>query len=92
MNKKYYMNSKLIILILNAIYLVATIIWAIIDKSFEPIVAIIGGFVSLASFFVANDNSFVIKHKNKVVQRGDNPISVIGNVNNSDIGNKANNS
>lgn len=76
---------------LNAIYLIATIIWAIIDKSFEPIVAIIGGFVSFASFFVANDNSFVTKQRNKVVQKGNNSNAVIGNVSGSNIGNTTNN-
>lgn len=81
------MKLKVIILILNTIYLIATIIWAIIDKSFEPIVAIIGGLVSFASFFIANDNSFEIKQKNKVIQKGDNPISVIGDISGSNIGN-----
>jgi len=60
------MNPKAIILTLNALYLIATIIWAIIDKSFEPIVAIIGGLVSFTTFFVANDNSFSIKKKQVV--------------------------
>lgn len=78
------MNSKAIILILNAIYLFATIIWAIIDKSVESFVAIVGGFVSFASFFVANDNSFSVKQK--IVQNGDNAISVVGNVKGSHIG------
>ena len=64
----------LIMLILNAIYLIATIIWAIIDKSMESIVAIVGGIVSFLSFFVANDNSFSFKQK--IVQNGDNPISI----------------
>jgi len=52
------MNLKVIILILNALYIIATIIWAIIDKSFEPIVAIIGGLISFATYYVANNNSF----------------------------------
>jgi len=82
------MNSKLIILIINAIYLIITIIWAIIDKSFEPIVAIIGGLVSFVSFFVANDNSFSVKQK--IVQKGDNSISVIGDVKNSHVGHTTN--
>lgn len=82
------MNSKLIILIINAIYLITTIIWAIIDKSFEPIVAIIGGLVSFVSFFVANDNSFSVKQK--IVQKGDNSISVIGDVKNSHVGHTTN--
>lgn len=81
------MNSKVIMLIFNAIYLIATIIWAIIDKSVESFVAIVGGLVSFVSFFVANDNSFSIKQK--VVQKGDNSISVIGDVNGSHIGNAA---
>lgn len=78
------MNAKIIILILNAIYLIATIIWAIIDKSFEPIVAIIGGLISFISFFVANDNSFSVKQK--IVQSGDNSIAVVGDVKGSHIG------
>lgn len=78
------MNSKLIMLALNAIYLIATIIWAIIDKSTESYVAIVGGIVSFVSFFVANDNSFSIKQK--IVQNGDNAISVVGNVKGSQIG------
>lgn len=77
------MKSKLIILILNAIYLIATIIWAIIDKSMESIVAIVGGIVSFVSFFVANDNSFSVKQK--IVQSGDNPISIVGDVKGSHI-------
>ncbi len=78
------MNSKVIILILNAIYLIATIIWATIDKSVESFVAIVGGFVSFVSFFVANDNSFSVKQK--IVQSGDNAISVVGDVKGSHIG------
>ena len=72
------MKSKAIILILNAIYLFATITWAILDQSFEAVVAIIGGIVSLATFFVANDNSFSVR-KN-IVKGGENSISVVGNV------------
>ena len=79
------MNSKVIMLIFNAIYLIATIIWAIIDKSVESFVAIVGGLVSLVSFFVANNNSFSVKQK--IVQRGDNAISVIGDIKGSHIGN-----
>lgn len=71
-------------LALNVIYLIATIIWAIIDKSTESYVAIVGGFVSFMSFFVANDNSFSVKQK--IVQNGDNAISVVGNVKGSHIG------
>ena len=82
--------TKIIILILNSIYLIATVIWAIIDKSFEPIVAIIGGLVSFASFFVANDNSFSVKQK--VIQKGDKSISVVGDVENSHIGHTTNKS
>jgi len=78
------MNSKAIMLALNAIYLIATIIWAIIDQSTESYVAIVGGIVSFASFFVANNNSFSIKQK--IVQSGDNPISIIGDVKGSHIG------
>jgi K+-sensing histidine kinase KdpD len=85
------MKLKATILIINAIYLIATIIWAMIEKSFEPIVAIIGGLVSFATFFVTNDNSFVIKNKNKVVQKGNNSISIIGDVNSSNIGNATKN-
>lgn len=64
------MNSKLIMLVLNAIYLIATIL-AIIDQSTESFVAIVGAIVSFISFFVANDNSFSVKQK--IVQSGDNP-------------------
>ena len=78
------MNSKLIMFVLNAIYLIATIIWATIDKSVESFVAIVGGFVSFVSFFVANDNSFSVKQK--IVQSGDNAISVVGDVKGSHIG------
>lgn len=78
------MKSKLIMLILNAIYLIATIIWAIIDKSMESIVAIVGGIVSFVSFFVANDNSFSVKQK--IIQSRDNPISIVGDVKGSHIG------
>lgn len=78
------MNSKEIMLTLNAIYLIATIIWAIIDKSVESFVAIVGGFVAFVSFFVANDNSFSVKQK--IVQSGDNAISVVGDVKGSHIG------
>lgn len=78
------MNSKLIMLALNAIYLIATIIWAIIDQSAESFVAIVGGIVSFVSFFVANDNSFSVKQK--IVQSGDNPISIVGDVKRSYIG------
>lgn len=78
------MNSKLIMLALNVIYLIATIIWAIIDKSTESYVAIVGGFVSFTSFFVANDNSFSVKQK--IVQNGDNAISIVGDIKGSHIG------
>ncbi|GHT57168.1 hypothetical protein AGMMS49982_24190 [Bacteroidia bacterium] len=80
------MNPKVIILILNTIYLIATIVWAIIDKSFEPVVAIIGGLVSFVTFFVINNNSFSVSNKQKIVQNGDNPISVVGDVKSSHIG------
>jgi len=59
------MKLKVIILILNAIYLIVAIIWAIIDKSFETILAIIGGLISFTTFFVANDNSFTLIYKEK---------------------------
>jgi hypothetical protein len=85
------MNSKVIILTLNAIYLMATIIWAIIDKSLEPIVAIIGGLVSFVAFFVANNNSFLVKQKIKIVQNGKKSISVVGDVKSSHIGDTTNN-
>ena len=78
------MVSKKIILTLNSFYLIATIIWAIIDKSMESIVAIVGGIVSFVSFFVANDNSFSVRPK--IVQSGDNSISVVGDVKGSHIG------
>lgn len=78
------MVSKKIILTLNSIYLIATIIWAIIDKSMESMVAIVGGIVSFVSFFVANDNSFSVRQK--IVQSGDNSISVVGDIKGSHIG------
>ncbi|MDR3261895.1 MAG: hypothetical protein LBT78_08695 [Tannerella sp.] len=62
MSAEKYVESKIVILIINAIYLIATIIWWMNEtSSFEPVVAIIGGIVSLASFFVANDNSISVK-------------------------------
>ena len=78
------MKLKVIMLVLNSIYLIATIIWAIIDQSTESFVAIIGAIVSFISFFVANDNSFSVKQK--IVQNGDNPISIVGDVKGSHIG------
>ena len=69
---------------LNAIYLIATIIWAIIDQSTESFVAIVGAIVSFISFFIANDNSFSVKQK--IVQSGDNPISIVGDIKGSHIG------
>jgi Na+-translocating ferredoxin:NAD+ oxidoreductase RnfD subunit len=57
------MKLKLFVLILNAIYLLATIFWFVVEQSFEPIVAIIGGVVSLVSFYIANDNSFSVSVK-----------------------------
>ena len=50
----------------------------------ESIVAIVGGIVSFVSFFVANDNSFSVRPK--IVQSGDNPISIVGDVKGSHIG------
>ena len=85
------MISKQIMLALNAIYLTATIIWAIIDKSMESTVAIIGGIVSFVSFFVANNNSFIIKNKNSIIQKGNNSTAIIGDVSNSNVGNITNN-
>jgi hypothetical protein len=57
------MKGKIFMLILNAMYLIATIVWFFVDQSqsFEPIVAIVGGLVSLASFYVANGNSLSVK-------------------------------
>ena len=55
------MKGKVFMLIVNVIYLSATIIWWFIDKTFEPIVAFIGGIVSIASFYVANGNSLSVK-------------------------------
>lgn len=78
------MKLKLIILIFNAFYLIATIIWAISDKSMESIVAIVGGIVSFLNFFIANDNSFSFKQR--IAQSGDNPISIVGDVKGSHIG------
>jgi len=71
-------------LAINAIYLTATIIWAIIDQSTESFVAIVGAIVSFISFFIANDNSFSVKQK--IVQSGDNPISIVGDIKGSHIG------
>ena len=78
------MVSKKIIQTLNSFYLIATIIWAIIDKSMESIVAIFGGIVSFVILFFANDNSFSVRPK--IVQSGDNSISVVGDVKGSHIG------
>ena len=57
---------KAIILILNTIYLIVAISWAIINISFETVLAVIGGFISFTTFFVANNNSFSIKKKQVV--------------------------
>ena len=57
------MNLKVIILILNALYLIVAISWAIINISFETVLAIIGGLISLITFFVANNNSFIVINK-----------------------------
>ena len=65
-DKDKNMKLKIIILIFNVIYLIVAIIWAIIDKSFETILAIIGGAISVTTFFVANDNSFSIKKKQNI--------------------------
>jgi len=59
------MNLKAIILILNTIYLIVAISWAIINISFETVLAIIGGLVSFTTFFVANNNSFSVTYKKK---------------------------
>ena len=85
------MKSKVIVLIVNAIYLLGTIIWAFCEKSLESFVAILGGFVSFVSFFVGNDNSFQCKSKNSIIQKGSNSTAIIGDVNNSNIGNINNN-
>ena len=79
------MNLKIIILIFNALYLIVAIIWAIIDKSFETILAVLGGFISFITFFVANNNTFSVN-----VKQGKKSISVIGNVKKSHIGHKNN--
>ena len=75
------MNTKIIILIFNAIYLIVASIWAIKDISFETILAVIGGFVAFASFFVANNNSFSVTYKEKE-QNVDNKKANIGKQNN----------
>jgi len=59
----YRANMKVVILILNTIYLIIAITWAIINMSLETVLAVIGGFISFTTFFVANDNSFSIKKK-----------------------------
>ena len=67
------MNRKVIILILNALYLIVAVSWAISNTSFETVLAVIGGFVSFATFFVANDNSFSVTIKKNISQKaGDN--------------------
>ena len=48
------------------------------------LVTVVGAIVSFISFFVANDNSFSVKQK--IVQSGDNPISIVGDVKGSHIG------
>ena len=57
------MKVKIFMLILNAMYLIATIVWLFVDQSqsFEPIVATFGGLVSFVSFYVANGNSLSVK-------------------------------
>ncbi|MDN4754695.1 hypothetical protein QYZ87_09220 [Porphyromonadaceae bacterium W3.11] len=84
------MKSKITVLIVNGIYLIGTVIWAFKEASAESFVAILGGFVSLASFFVGNDNSFVIKNKNCIEQEGSSSNAVIGDVSGSNIGNTTN--
>ena len=76
------MNLKTIILILNALYLIVAVSWAIIDKSFETILAVIGGFIAFATFFVANDNSFSVICKEKKKQNIKNKKANIGKQNN----------
>jgi len=65
------MNLKVIILILNVLYIIATIIWAIIDKSLESIVAIIGGLISFATYYIANNNSFSVTIGRNIKVDGD---------------------
>jgi hypothetical protein len=84
------MKSKIAVLIVNAIYLLGTILWAFSEKSSESFVAILGGVVSFVSFFVGNDNSFDLK-KNSIIQKGSNSTAIIGDVNNSNVGNINNN-
>ena len=85
------MKSKVIVLIVNAIYLLGTIIWAVCEKSLESSVALLGGLVSFVSFFVGNDNSFRIRNKKSIIQEGNNSTAIIGDVNNSNVGNINNN-
>ena len=71
------MKTKIIIIVINIMYLLATVAWAICEKSIESFVAVVGGVVSLTSFFVANGNSFSIKHKEKNEQKIDNEKATI---------------
>lgn len=58
-------TKKYIILCANVIYLISIIVWLYIEKSFEPIVAFIGGIISLITFYILNESSFIpSKQKN----------------------------
>lgn len=58
------MKPKLfIMLILSVIYIITTIIWTVIDRSFESFIAVIGGFISVVNFYIANNNSFSVSMK-----------------------------
>jgi len=63
------MTSKTIILMLNAVYLIVAIFWAISNFSFETILAIIGGLVSFTTFSVANNNSFIVDNKKANIRK-----------------------
>ncbi|MCL2652009.1 MAG: hypothetical protein FWD60_13440 [Candidatus Azobacteroides sp.] len=61
------MKQKWIILSVNAIYLIGTVVWFIIENTPESCIAILGGFVSLFSFLYGNDKSFLkIKNDNSI--------------------------
>ena len=76
------MNLKLPVLILNVVYLIGTIIWAIVDRTVESFVAVIGGCVLCATFFVANDNSFSITYRKRNKQIINNKNANINTQNN----------
>ena len=76
------MKQKWIILSVNAIYLIGTVVWFLIEKTPESCVAILGGFVSLFSFLYGNDKSFLkIENDNSIsvkAKKIDRQINVSG--------------